>query len=99
MSLEMTKIYADFQNADPQGRVRLNCNGTVEDLSRQQIELREGLHLILYADDVNAKGEEDDLLAEGVVTYSQEEHCWVAAIDWQAIRHASDEGVHGVVPR
>jgi hypothetical protein len=26
------KVYADFQNADSQGRLRLNCLGTVEDL-------------------------------------------------------------------
>jgi hypothetical protein len=37
------EIYADFHNADIQGRLRLNCVGTVNDLSRQQVEPREGL--------------------------------------------------------
>lgn len=37
------KIYADFQNADRAGRVRLNWVGTVEDLTRLQVLLREGL--------------------------------------------------------
>ena len=41
------KVYADFHNADAKGRLRLNCTGTVEDLARQQIELREGLALTL----------------------------------------------------
>ena len=35
------KVYADFQNADARGRIRLNCIGTIEDLARQKIELRE----------------------------------------------------------
>lgn len=84
------KVYADFQNADAQGRLRLICVGTVQDLARQQIQLREGLILTLYADDADAENQPDELQAEGVVTYSQEEHCWVAVIDWSAIRHASD---------
>jgi hypothetical protein len=84
------KIYADFHNADPQGRLRLNCIGTVEDLSQQQVELREGLVLALYSDDLDDHGQLDELLTDGVVSFSEEEHCWVAAIDWTAIRHASD---------
>ena len=41
----MPKIYADFHNADSQGRLRLNCVGTTDDLARQQVELRKGLLL------------------------------------------------------
>jgi len=62
----------------------------MEDLSQQQVELREGLHLILCSDDVDDKGQRDELLVEGIVSFSEEEHCWVAAIDWAAIRHASE---------
>jgi hypothetical protein len=88
------RVYADFQNADTKGRVRLNCNGTLEDLSKLQIELREGLVLTLYSDDLDDKGQLDELLVDGVVSFSADEHCWVAAIDWSAIRHTSDgEGV------
>jgi hypothetical protein len=85
------KIYADFHNADPQGRIRLNCVGTTEDLAQQQVELREGLVLTLYADDLDDKGQLDELLVDGVVSFSEDEHCWVAAIDWNAIHHASEE--------
>ena len=84
------RVYADFHNADTKGRVRLNCSGTLEDLSKQQIELRDGLVLTLYADDLDDKGQLDELLVDGVVSFSADEHCWVAAIDWPAIRHASD---------
>lgn len=89
------KIYADFHNADAQGRLRLNCVGTLEDLARQQVELREGLLLTLYADDLDEQGRADDLLVEGIVSFSVEEHCWVAAIDWAVIRHGSKDQAGG----
>ncbi len=85
------KIYADFHNADSLGRVRLNCVGTLEDLSQQQVELREGLLLTLYADDLDELGHADELLVNGAVSFSEKEHCWVASIDWTAIHHASND--------
>ena len=89
------RIYADFHNADAQGRLRLNCFGTTEDLAKHGVELREDLALTLYSDDLDDKGELDELLADGVVSYSHEEDCWVATIDWHAVRHRSDsEAVH-----
>ena len=71
------RIFADFHNADPRGRVRLNCAGTVDDLSRQQVVLRDGLRLVVYS---------EDLEAEGMAHYSTEESLWVAVVDWDAIR-------------
>jgi hypothetical protein len=62
----------------------------LEDLSQQQIVLGEGLILTLYSDDLDDKGQFDELLADGIVSFSTEEHCWVASIDWAAVRHASD---------
>src|SRR5262245_26209864 len=84
------KVYADFHNADAYGRLRLNCVGTIEDLARQGITLRDGMPLTLYSDDLDAKGQPDELLVDGVVSFSEEEHCWVAVIDWSAIHHASE---------
>ena len=83
-------VYADLHNADAQGRVRLNSVGTIRDLARQQVQLRKGLVLALYSDDADDRGRPDDLHVPGVVEYSSEEQCWVAVIDWGAIRHASD---------
>lgn len=80
-----------FHNADPQGRLRLNCVGTTEDLARQAIALRDGMPLTLYADDVGENGQLDELLVDGVASFSAEENCWVAAINWSAIRHASND--------
>jgi hypothetical protein len=36
------RVFADFHNADAQGRLRLNCIGTLEDLASQNIELQDG---------------------------------------------------------
>ncbi len=67
------KIFADFQNADSHGHLRLNCIGTVRDLARHQVRLEEGLQLNLYSEDLEAIGR---------VHYSMEEGLWVAVIDW-----------------
>jgi hypothetical protein len=71
------RVYADFHNADAQGRLRLNCVGTVEDLACHQIMLRDGLLLTLYSEEVEA---------EGQVQFSTDEHLWVTVIDWNTIR-------------
>lgn len=84
------RVYADFHNADAEGRLRLNCVGTTKDLARKQVVLRPGLLLTLYSDDADADGNSDDLEVGGVVEYSEPEQCWVARVDWSAIRHASE---------
>jgi hypothetical protein len=71
------RIFADFHNADPLGRLRLNCAGTIRDLSEQGVRLSDGLGLDLYG---------EDLEVEGQARFSAEEHGWVAVIDWEAIR-------------
>src|SRR5262245_7276374 len=85
------RVYADFQNLDDENRLRLTCAGTGEDLARQGVQLRVGLALTLYMDDADDTGQPDELLADGVVQYNREQRCWVAAIDWSALRHASEE--------
>jgi hypothetical protein len=78
------KIYADFHNADVHGRLRLNCVGTIEDWNRLHIELRDGQPLRLHS---------EDLEVDGVVQYSDEEHLWVALIDWKAVREIEEVAV------
>ncbi|MBY0458263.1 MAG: hypothetical protein K2V38_13060 [Gemmataceae bacterium] len=70
-------ISADFMNADPAGRVRLNCIGTIRDLARLGVQLADGLRVTLH---------DEELEADGEVAYSTDEHIWVAKIDWDAIR-------------
>ena len=85
--MSVARIYADFHNADEQGRLRLNCVGTIEDLARYRVELRDGEKLILYS---------EELEADGVVQYSEIERLWVAAVDWQQIRELDVIGVSGL---
>jgi hypothetical protein len=85
------RVYADFQNLDDDNRLRLVCAGTRRDLERQRIELREGMALTLYTDDADDAGRPDELLADGIVHFNEHEKCWVAAVDWQAIRHGSEQ--------
>jgi hypothetical protein len=85
------RVYADFQNLDDFNRLRLTCAGTREDLKRQCIELRDGLRLTLSMDDADEAGRPDELRADGIVQFNSDEHCRVAAIDWSALRHASEE--------
>ena len=70
-------LYADFNNADPVGRVRLNVVGTILDLSRLGLILRDGLRVRVH---------DEELEADGEVRYSTDEHIWVAEIDWAAVR-------------
>src|SRR5262245_53589377 len=86
------KVFADFQNLDDANRVRLTCAGTLQDLARQGIQLQQGLVLTLYSDDADDQCQPAELRAEGVVRYDTDGQCWVATIDWAAIRHASEEG-------
>lgn len=92
------KVYADFQNLDDANRLRLTCAGTLQALARQGIQLQEGLILTFYSDDADDQGQPDELRVEGVVYYDADGQCWVATIDWTAIRHASEEGVGGAKP-
>jgi hypothetical protein len=75
------RIFADFQNADLQGRLRLNCIGTIEDLSRQGTQLIDGGKLLIYS---------EELEADAIVQYSDEEKIWVAKIDWDKIREVAE---------
>ena len=75
------RVFADLHNADAEGRLRLNCIGTIEDLANQSLELRDGQLLTIYS---------EDLEVDGVVQFSEEEKLWVAAIDWDKIRQVED---------
>jgi hypothetical protein len=75
--MDRPRVFADFHNADRLGRLRLNCIGTVEDLSRKQINLSDGIALTFYSEDVEV---------DGTVRYSDEEKIWVGEVDWDMIR-------------
>ena len=96
--MSLPRVYADFQNIDDANRLRLTCAGTLQDLAHHGIALHEGLILTFYSDDADEHGQPDELRVEGVVHYDPDGQCWVATINWAAIRHASEEGDPGVKP-
>ena len=79
--MEKPKVFVDFHNADVQGRLRLNCTGTIEDLAHQKIWLQNGQEITLYS---------EDLEVDGIVQYSTAENLWVAVIDWDNIKEKQD---------
>lgn len=75
--MSISRVFVDFHNADEQGRLRLNCVGTIEDLSRQHTVLENGQRLVLYG---------EDLEVDGIVQFSVDEKILVVAIYWNQIR-------------
>ena len=73
----MVNIFADFNNADRLGRVRLNTVGTFEDLKKTKTILEENLKIIIN------DGEEFE--ADAIVKFSNDENIWVAVIDWDKV--------------
>jgi hypothetical protein len=84
--MSSSRVFVDFHNADAQGRLRLNCVGSIEDLAHQREGLREGQLLTLYS---------EDLEVEGVVAFSEEEKIWVAVIDWNQIKEVEELALQG----
>jgi hypothetical protein len=70
------RVFADFNNADRLGRIRLNTAGASDDLARSRVELTDGMVLELYDD--------DEIVAMGTARYDETEG-WVAEVDWAAI--------------
>jgi hypothetical protein len=73
-------IYADFNNADSDGRLRLNIRGSLADLERIGSDLAPGLEVEL---------ESEDLRCSGVLEHAVDEGIWVAVIDWNAVEDRS----------
>jgi hypothetical protein len=69
----METVYADFNNQDERGRIRLNCVGSLQDLERLQPMLRNRLTLRLTD-------------GEGCVVATlyndQQANIWLGVPDW-----------------
>jgi hypothetical protein len=48
-------IFADFNNFDSDGYIRLNCVGTIRDLELADMQLHAGLHLVVSNGDLRAE--------------------------------------------
>ena len=75
---KIPKIFADFNNADPLGRIRLNNKGSIDDIINKRIDLKDGMAVLLDDDDT--------LTTIGLIKYSQEEGIWVGEINCKALK-------------
>lgn len=73
----LPSIFVDFNNADTEGKVRLNVNGALRDIKAKSIIMKEGLELLL--------DDEDEFRVKGVVEFSKKENIWVAKVDWSKL--------------
>lgn len=64
-------IYADFNNRDSSGHLRLNCDGTIRDLAERSILLAHGLALTVS---------DGDLLADIIVHAPGNEGVWTGNV-------------------
>ena len=85
------RVYVDFLKTDDDGRLLLTCRGTLHDLAAQEVHLRDGLTLYVYSDDLDDHGNEDNLIAEGIVRFDAANDRWVLEVDEARIRHESDD--------
>lgn len=92
--MDKPQIYADlnkWEEVEGQFRVILTTRGTHEDLQKHGLTLKEGMTLDFWTDDGDAEGNSDPLYFQGVVTYDPKANCWTAAVNPEAIHHASEE--------
>ena len=90
----LPKFYADFHKLDDENRIVLTTLGTKEDLQRLGIELAEGMPLTFYMDDAADEGHSDDIMVDGTAHFSAADRYWVAAVDWDAVYHGSEQSIH-----
>lgn len=80
---DLPRIYADFNNADAAGRLRLNVAGSLADLDRLR-DVGPGSHVIFYSEDLEVEGSVEHSESEGGI--------WVGRIDWSQVRDATERG-------
>ena len=69
--------------------VFLTTRGARISLAKQGIELRDGMILNFYDEDVNSHGDRDDLVFQGEVHYSESQG-WYACVQSEAIKNLSE---------
>ncbi|RJQ24596.1 hypothetical protein C4577_07440 [Candidatus Parcubacteria bacterium] len=85
-------VYADFNNLDEKPNwIRLNCLGTIRDMKSWRIIPEEGRPITFYTDDMDDDKNTDNILIEGKFHYNSKSKQWVAILDWDTLRHESDE--------
>jgi len=60
----------------------LDTKGSIEDIEKLGIVLREGMKLCVYSDG----SDHEDLVAEGTAGFDADQEKWFVSIDWNQIR-------------
>ena len=93
--MKRPQFYVDFNELLESDLVALSARDEKLSSTGEKILLREGLVIDVYSDDLNDKGEPDNLIASGVVERNSssgwaKEIRWCCRIDAQGIRHESE---------
>jgi hypothetical protein len=88
------RVYVDFNELVEPDVVLLSQQDTTLDSDGNLVALVEGMKLGVYTDDLNERGQRDDLVADGVVARNTfggwaSAARWVLKIDGRGIRNAS----------
>ncbi|MFC4314202.1 hypothetical protein ACFPN2_34370 [Steroidobacter flavus] len=91
------QLYVDFNEMLEPDLVLLSAEDTKRDVAGALVQLREAMAIDVYMDDVNERGEPDNLVASGRVEKNQSTGWgsnarWCCRIDEHGIRHQSDLG-------
>ena len=86
---DIIKLWADF-NTNSENGLYLICKGTLDDLERQQVELKERMKLLVWYEDFDDNNNPDNLIVEAIAKYNNKLKVWEAVFDWDEIRHESD---------
>jgi hypothetical protein len=89
------RFYVDFNELIEQNLVALSNEDAKKTSIGESVLLHEGLSIEVYSDDVDDRGELDNLVASGIVergsTSGWAKHIkWCCRIDSDGIRHRSD---------
>lgn len=70
-------VYADFNNMDEAGRIRLNTFGTTGDIQKLSLRLVEGMSMVVS---------DGEIIAKGKVEFSSEENIWVLKVSEDTVQ-------------
>jgi hypothetical protein len=93
--MKRPRFYVDFNEMVTDNVVLLSQTDTKRDASGAMIELREGLNVDVYSDDLDEHGNPDALIVSGTVERNDRADWlsrakWCCRIDSDGIRHQSD---------
>jgi hypothetical protein len=79
------RIYADFNNCEEDGKVRLNSRGSLDDLSQVKNKIRSSMLVWIY---------DEELEVETELQYSQKWKIWLGEPNWSTIRYEESGAQH-----